>query len=331
MSKTFIYGAYGTGNLGDDLLLKAALLEYKDQDVLVVSYGKPFLDESIDFVEHFDFLNNPEKYVNEGDDIAFCGGGLFWAATHCEDMLNIALYIKNNHGNVFINRIGAQGFHCNIEAVKKLMAVASSISVRDINSVDILKEYNVTDKAVYLPDYVLTLNDFIDMDSFKQEKSTQIKRIAINHSATPFYHDFEHRKKTLHIYSTLAKEYEGKVEFVCVPHTRHFSCIDQNDIVNGEHFWCASRGLIKSLPFPESVEELLHYYGSFDGVIGWRYHLLILAHLFDINSAYLGSPGGHKYGAFARENNIPQINFDLTTNQILGSARRWINSIIQGN
>lgn len=321
----YLYGAYGTGNLGDDLLLKGALFEHKNQDVKIVSYGKPFISDVDDYIDHFEFIKNPELYLRKGDHLAFAGGGLFWAPTHCEDMLKIAKAAKKIGCNVYIKRIGAQGFHCNPEAVKELMALSDSITVRDRNSVDILREYKITDRAEYLPDYVLTLSKYIKQN-YPKKAAGKIK-IGINHSATPFYHDFEHRKKALHIYSQLAKKYENVVDFYYIPHTRHFKCIDQNDIIYGEHFWNSSNGLIRPFNFPETIDDLLEIYSQMNGVIGWRYHLLVLGTLFECDVAHLGSIGGHKYGAFARENKIPQIDFDLTTNQIIQSFSRWVERV----
>lgn len=325
----FLYGAYGTGNLGDDLLLKGALLEHANEVVSVISYGKPFIDGLNDYIDHFDFIANPRKFLKKGDALFFAGGGLFWAPTHCADMLFVAQEAKKIGCRVEIKRIGAQGFHCNPEAVKELMKISDKVTVRDLNSVEILREYDITDKAEFLPDYVLTLKDYVGQKFIKKERKERKKiKIGINHSATPFYHDREHRKKTLNIYSAIANKYQDCVDFYYIPHTRHFKCIDQNDIVYGEHFWCASAGLIKPFDFPETIDGLLEIYSEMSGVIGWRYHMLVLGKIFDLEVAHLGSLGGHKYGAFSRENLIPQINFDLDVADILGSFGRWVDRLI---
>jgi hypothetical protein len=327
--KNYIYGAYGTGNLGDDLLLMGAIKEHSGEDIEVVSYGIPYTNGVNNYIDHFEFINNCEKYVRKGDRVTFAGGGLFWAASHAEDMYDIARKSIKNGADVRIKRIGAQGFHCNIDAVRKLMELCSFISVRDINSVQILKEYNITNKAVFEEDYVLTLKEEVNKIKEQKKHSHSSKiRIGINHSATPFFHDEKHRKKTLHLYSTIADEYKKNCDFYYIPHTRHFNVIDQNDIINGEWFWKCSNGLITPFSFPKSTDELLNMYSQMDAVIGWRYHLLVLGNLFELKTAFLGSPGGHKYGAFALENNIPQINFDLSTSDILGSMRRWINRML---
>jgi len=327
MRTKLLYGAYGTGNLGDDLLLKAALKHHRaissDFHIKVVSYGKPYLEEEINFIDHDDFIANPAKYISAQTDLHFCGGGLFWAPTHCDDMLKVAAYQKSCGGSVHIERIGTQGFHCNPDAVKDLFLLSDSNSVRDKMSADILSENNVCDFANPSFDYVLTLNNSI----YALEKPSK-PTIAINHSATVFYRDAEHRTKSLRIYKRLALSFKDQVSFVYFPQTRHFRCIDQNDIITGEQFWCFSKGLIQPIPFPTTAEEALRTFSTFSGAIGWRYHLLVLAKLFSIPSAYLGQASGSKYVAFAKENAVPMINFDLNEETILQSCKRFVQKAV---
>lgn len=327
----YIYGAYGTGNLGDDLLLKAALQHHRSltpsADIRIVAYGPPFLEEAqLSHIDHDDFIKSPEKYLSANSSLHFSGGGLFWAASHCSDMLKVAQYQKGLGGEVHIERIGTQGFHKNPESVKQLFRLADSSTVRDKMSADLLSRYGIYDSAIPTCDYVLTLN----ITDYKKIQTAR-PLVAINHSATVFYRDLEHRKKTLRLYKQLAQHFQGVVDFAHFPHTRHFRCIDQNDVINGEQFWCGTNGLIKALPFPETAEDALRTFSSFSGAMGWRYHLLVLAKLFGLPSAYLGQLGEHKYGAFAQENSIPMINFDLDEATILGSCKRYITRDVLNN
>lgn len=320
----YIYGAYGTGNLGDDLLLKAALEYHRSLPdnayIRIVAYGPPFLEEpGLDVIDHDNFIRHPELYLSGNSSLHFSGGGLFWAASHCDDMLRVAKRQKELGGEVHIERIGTQGFHKNPDSVKQLFAISDSNTVRDKMSASLLAKYDVFSGANPSQDYVLTL----DTNPYPRHEASR-PIVAINHSATVFYRDPEHRTKTLRIYKQLAQYFTGRVDFVHFPHTRHFRCIDQNDVIHGEQFWCHSGGLIKALPFPASAEDALRTFSTFSGAIGWRYHLLVLAKLFNIPSAYLGQPGEHKYGAFAQENMIPMINFDLDEKAVLGSCIRFV-------
>lgn len=316
---TYLYGAYGTGNLGDDILLKSAYAIHGDEAV-AVCYGAPFLKNPPKWVPHDDFIAQPEAFLKAGDRLIFAGGGLFWAASHAEDMRKIALAAHKLGCDVAIERIGAQGVHMNTEAATEMMSVCSSISVRDVHSVELLKSLNVTSAAVYEPDFALVL----DMPA---RKPSAVPLFGINHSATPFFHDDQHRRKALHCYQVLA-ERATDVNFTYVPHTRHFRVLAQNDVIYGEYFWNATGGRVANPPFPNTVEDLLELYATLWGVIGWRYHLLATATRFGIPGAFFGQVGGHKYGAFAREHKLPQINFDLETREIIPSLERFVHRVV---
>lgn len=316
---TFLYGAYGTGNLGDDLLLKSAL-EIHGKDSVAVAYGAPFLRDAPIWIDHDAFIQDPSAFLAAGDRLIFAGGGLFWAASHADVMLNCAKVARSVGCDVSIERIGAQGYHSNPGAVKELITYCSTITVRDEHSVKLLVEAGITDRATYAPDFALVLQDVPDRVDWP------CCRIGINHSATPFFHEDAHRRKTLEIYSRLAAA-NSDVEFVYIPHTRHFRVMAQNDVVYGEYFWNASGGRIEALPFSSTVEDFLDLYSTMSGTIGWRYHLLATSVRMEIPTAFLGQHGGHKYGAISREHDIPQINFDLGIPEVLGSANRFVRSI----
>lgn len=320
----YLYGAYGAGNLGDDLILKSALQQYKEEECRVIAYGTPRLKEVADnYIGFNEFISSPASYFSAGDVLIFAGGGLFWAGIHVEQMARAALAAADAGCDVRIERIGAHGFHVSIEAVRQLCAIASFVSVRDRNSVDLFRRYQVTDKAVYEPDFVLAL------EGVPERRMAAKPAIALNHSASPFFHEEEHRSKTLRIYGELSARFAGAVDFYYVPHVRHFSVIDQNDVIYGEYFWNASKGRIQPIPFPASVEALLEHYAGMNGAIGWRYHLQVLATLFGIPSAYLGQLDEHKYLAFAKEHDLPIIDLDAPEDEVISSAAQFIGKVLQ--
>ena len=261
--KTFLYGAYGTGNLGDDALLKSALECYGTRDTIAICYKKPFLEQEVNWIEHFDFNKNPEKYLNKGDELIYAGGGLFWTSSHADDMLHKAQAANKKSCKIVVDRIGAQGVHCNLEAAKSLFDLCESISFRDKASVDLVRQLGLTEIGIAKCDLAMSINN-LPIDSYFETESF---KIGINHSATPFFYNKEHQEKTLHIYNEITNHCPD-VEFYHIPHTRHFNVISQNDVINGEYFWKFSGGRIESIPFPNTVEELLSIYGSINGFIG---------------------------------------------------------------
>lgn len=322
---TYLYGAYGTGNLGDDALLKSALECYGKQDTYAICYRKPMLEAPVDWIEHFEFVGNPNKYLKRGDRLIFAGGGLFWAFSHADVMANLATYASRLGCLILVDRIGTQGVNCNIEAARALFELCEEISVRDQASARILKDLQITDRAIVKNDLVLYLKDI----PIPKSSLVDVTKIGINHSVSPFFFDPKHRDKTLHIYSRIL-DLVPEVQFYYIPHTRHFNVMCENDIITGEYFWKASNGRIESLPYPKSVEEWLKQYNELSGVMGWRFHMQVIATLLGKPAAHLGQLGGHKYGAFASENGLPQINFDAPIEAIIASAVRYVRLVESG-
>jgi polysaccharide pyruvyl transferase WcaK-like protein len=322
---TYLYGAYGTGNLGDDALLKSALECYGTEDTYAVCYRKPFLRDSVRWIAHSEFTDNPTAFIKKGDRLILAGGGLFWSAAHADVMADLAVKAKKIGCAFLADRIGVQGVHFNPDAARTIFELCDEITVRDHESVKVLKDMNITDRAVARSDLVLYLKDL--PTSRRDAKS--VTRIGINHSVNPFFYDESHRRKTLQIYSKLADAFPH-VKFVYIPHTRHFNVISENDIITGEYFWKFSNERIESLPFPKDVEGWLREFSKLSGVIGWRFHLMVVATVLGKPAAYLGQLGGHKYGAFASENGLPQINFDAPLEAIIESATRYVEMVENG-
>lgn len=326
---TFLYGAYGTGNLGDDLLLKAALQEHSNECVTAVAYAAPRLRGQPHWVEHNSFLASPSSHLSPGDRLIFAGGGLFWAASHTNDMLRVAQEADQLGCTVSIERIGAQGFQTDPDAVRQLMGICSSVTVRDKNSALILKKYHVTDRAEVSKDFVFCLKECISLQHKLASAAPQHKlRVGINHSATPFFYDLAHRDKVLDIYTSLARTFRDSIDFIYVPHTRHFNVIAENDIIVGEWFWQRSRGLITAILWPSTAEDLLDVYATLDSCIGWRYHLLVLGTVFELPTTYLGAIGGHKYYSFAQEEQLNVIDFDQSTSQVIEQAEKRFQRLL---
>lgn len=327
--KKVIYGAYGAGNIGDDLLLKSALLKHNcnREDSLVICYGKPRLSElQCKLVDQNLFIQDPLPYFGEDDcSLHFAGGGQFWSDLHCEQMLHVAKAMKTFGGSVHLERLGAQGCLSAPETVRELFSIADSSSVRDTGSAQLLESYGIAYNVSILRDYVL------DLDARKYASTKdEVPIIAINHSDVNFLFSEEHRTRVLRIYKQLAMYYKGRVKFVYFPHVRHFSCLEQNDIVSGEWFWTFSAGLIEPLDFPKSCEEALLNFGRFSATIGFRYHLLVLSKLFEIPSLLLGDGGDHKYGAFCADNFIPHVdlNSDMPEEFVMTSCIRFIDLFV---
>jgi hypothetical protein len=328
--KRFLYGAYGAGNLGDDLILRAALAQYwKSEDthesLRVISFGRPQLQKYPEFMLQPSALENSQNLFSADSTLHFCGGGLFWDASHCDEMLRLAEAQRLAGGSVYVERIGAQGFHCNPGAVRSLLELAGTVSVRDQNSVDLLRRYGVFENATREEDFVLTLK--INRAKFIQK--TALPTIAINHAPTLFYSDVEHRIKIIRFYTALAREFSGKVQFVYLPMVRHRWCIDQNDVLVGEEISVGSGGLVRTCPPFDTAEALLECFPKFVAVVGWRYHLFVLAKLHGIAACFFGEMEEHKYLAFVKENNMSLVDFNLPEDESMMNLSSFIVDVLK--
>jgi polysaccharide pyruvyl transferase WcaK-like protein len=320
---TFVYGAYGTGNLGDDLLLKSALQHHSDEECRVVAFAKPLLRDDIPYIPNGEFIQEPGKFLARGDVIVFAGGGLFWSDEHIRTMLSIAEVASSVGSGVEVERIGVQGVNLDAEAARRFFSLASWITVRDANSVNLLRRLDITHRAAFEQDFVLA------MDYLPTRNRPIRPRVGINHSAIPFVHDEKHRLKALKIYGELSRELVN-VDFVHVPHTLHFTQSDQNDLFVGEQFQEYSNGRILPLPFPKFAEDLVDIYSGLTAAVGWRYHLNVLSTFVGIPSAVVCQDDEHKYRAYATENKIPLFDFDNEIEQLLPKLIDFISRSLRG-
>lgn len=324
-----LYGAYGAGNLGDDLILKAALerhwkpAEREGTSVKVVCYGPPRVKDHPPIVLQRVALQAPDNLFGADTSLHFCGGGLFWTAEHCDEMLYLAQSQKSAGGSVFVERIGVQGFHCNPESVRRLLELSDRVSVRDKNSADLLIRYQIYDRAVVEQDFVLDLA--VQQRTADVEVGAPI--VAINHAPTLFYSDPCHRQKVIRLYTALARACGSAVRFVYLPMVRHYRCIEQNDVLVGEELSVGSGGLIETLPPFETVEHLLEYFPRVSAVVGWRYHLMVLAQLHHVPACFCGELDEHKYSAFAHENGMCIVDFAQEETQAVEAIRHVLRNI----
>lgn len=324
-----LYGAYGAGNLGDDLILKAALERHwkpadgQETSTRVVCYGPPRVKVLPPLILQRAALQDPDRLFGPDTSLHFCGGGLFWTAEHCDEMLHLAKSQTRAGGHVFVERIGTQGFHCAPDTVRELLGLASRVSVRDKNSADLLVRYGIYDKAIVEHDYVLCLTARRHRDDVPAGPPI----VAINHSPTLFYSNPAHRAKVIRLYTSLARACGSSVRFVYLPMVRHYRCIEQNDVVVGEELSVGSGGLIETLSPFETVEDLLDYFPRLSAVIGWRYHLMVLAHLHRIPGCFVGEFDEHKYAAFAKENDMGLVDFNQDESHAIAALRDFLTRI----
>jgi polysaccharide pyruvyl transferase WcaK-like protein len=317
--KYIFYGAFGAGNLGDDLLLLAALNEYSPENSLIVSYAKPAISNVEAWVELSKFQADLDCYIEKDDFLVFAGGGIFWSSEHCELLALIANFAKNKNVTIHIKRIGAQGLEFNPNAVLSFLNAADMVSFRDSDSAFIIKQEIKFSNCIVEDDYVMTLRDYLISHEFCNKKNVndQVVTIGINHAQTEFYENMHFRYRLIRIYCELIDKLGGGYRFIYIPQVRHITEINQNDLINGEIFSVMTGGKIKTCKFPSSVDELLEIYSQIDLFVGCRYHGMVISNLMNINSILLTIPCGSKYDAFAADYNVPTVDLDFPEEKIV--------------
>jgi hypothetical protein len=146
----YLYGAYGSGNFGDDLICQGALLRYPNVSIIFAFFVKPVINgfnSSNIFLTENNFENVISKLEIDNNvknrRFILAGGGLFWSAEHINEMLKISEYCKNNEIKFIIDRVGLQGMEGNIDDSISLLTNATKVIVRDESSKNIAYKFGL--------------------------------------------------------------------------------------------------------------------------------------------------------------------------------------------
>jgi polysaccharide pyruvyl transferase WcaK-like protein len=297
------YGAYGAGNLGDDLILVAAIDEYAASDYKVVCYGEPRIGRVVPTVEVSEFLRRPFEHISAGDLFVVGGGGVFWSSEHIECLYQIAQRCKSAGVGFHLRKIGAQGVQFNLSCCVKLFEIADLVTFRDEDSGRIAEEYLGFARFKVESDYVFSLATYVrDRLARSARRGPRKFRVAINHAQTSFYEDPDFRYKLIRIYKMVAELFGADVQFIYVSQVRHKTEISQNDVIAAEIFSVMTGGAVKATSFPETTDMYIDQFVDIDLFVGCRYHAQVIAKIIGASCILLTDvEAGAKYEAFARE------------------------------
>lgn len=274
MKKTLLIGNFGSGNIGDELILNFSLEKYKKKKLIVMTnnsfFSQKFIEKKFKTISFFPtgvrsffyfFINNKRKKSilslrNNIGEVVFCGGGLFAIKFRAVFLWFIVfMWVK------FIYREAKIIFeHQGIDShlgflsrflVKKVFLLADEISVRDENSGKALlelgiKNYELTQDLVCLN----LLNKSKSQSELKKEKIVLLNALS----------DFSEKK--------LEKIYLKFPDYKII-----FVCFDSDD----RKFLPLSFFEIRE---PKTKTELFDLFNRAEFCIGERLHFLILANAF---------------------------------------------------
>lgn len=300
-SRQLLYGAYGAGNLGDDLILEAALQKYQNVHN-IACFGTPRVTTSVPITdaEDIDLLSSK---IEQNTDLIFAGGGQFWSADHIIQMFRLAVRAKMSGAQVILSALGAQGAELAPGLVKDLCTMADAVSVRDHQSKELLTTVGVNPSLIQVvPDLVLSL------PVAPKRNDHEIPVIGIAQGDGNFYFNEKWRRHVLVTYRLLVDALGKDVIFRYIPHVRHFRAVQESCIIAGEEIRVFSNDIIAPFPFPERAVDLLKLYSECDLIIAnSRYHAAVIAMMLKIPSITLYSENRSKYKAFADDNKTDAI------------------------
>ena len=272
----YAFGAYGTGNLGDDAIFQGLVNNVSPEEVIQVYVNVPSYPKNLDYD---DMLRDKNLLINPNDILIIGGGGLFYNKLNLINMNRLADIALKYRMKIQIRGLGCEGNAQNEKSlIQSLCSKASLIEVRSKESKRILEGYNI-DKVILKKDFAYDLKP--DIESAKKIFPEFNPNYPIVGISTGGNQDDIDKLSYIVRYLT----FRG-VNILHIPHCRHYTDRYGNDVITGEilwsniAIWCGERlNNFKLLPYVKKPEILLGVYHLVDAVIGMRYHSFIFSEI----------------------------------------------------
>ncbi|MBT3349053.1 hypothetical protein HN954_02730 [bacterium] len=286
--KTLLIGNFGARNVGDELILAAALSKFSDAIVATADaeFSQKFSERTFETIQPFpsglrsffsfflkkEFRRELRVLRGQVSKIIFPGGGLFairsrafwiWGAT----IFWLKKYFPD--AEIFLENQGIdepQNF-LQRAILKKSLRGISKISVRDAASAAVLKKLKIES---------LVVGDRVESWKISGAEKKK-KRVLINSRARA---DF----------SKILKNFPD--------HEKIFVAMEPGDARFSPENWDG-----KTI-FPETASEAIALFSSVEIAIGQRLHFLILAKKFGAKTFTLGDPYAEKVRSWCEKNAI---------------------------
>jgi len=314
---SLVIGAYGAGNLGDDLLyLAAANIEsMAGFQPVCCGYHPP----QVKIKPKFCYLAQAADFISSlplGSRVVLGGGGLFWSEESTARFSALIALAKMKGLGTAVHGIGVQGPGAALTTSLRLLHdSADHFSVRDQPSLDIMRN------AVGSEHKIQMLGDLVARPSgdflFKKVKRRQHKigsiKVGLNLAWPRVSQDLGFRYHTCLCIANAARQLSSEVEFVYVPQVMHKISMDEQCLIFAEWLRVSSDGLIKTPAVPATAESFLSSVARCDLVLASRFHTGIAAKQIGIPFAMLcinEDDKLDKYHSFSEANNRLSIRFD---------------------
>jgi len=312
----FAFGAYGTGNLGDDAILEGMRRVYGKDLIAVCSHPEAISLPSID-------MENFLTLVSAGDFVIFGGGGLFYSSAAVKEMETLAKTCLERGAIVECHGVGIEGtvWEEDKDSIRNFAQCMRAITVRSKKSLELLASIGVS--AKYTADFGFNLVS----PKMREHRGRHIGLVI----TAPFSNQPEMER--------LAKIVQELTQIGIVhliPHVRHFTGFGANDCLAAEYLFVQAHRPTQVIiePWAGTPTKLLEQYNQMDFILTMRFHGMVLGMVCNrMSKEKIGLAcltADLKYTAFANENNIPTYDFkDITLEwlpDLVKTIKQWFDN-----
>lgn len=288
----YIFGAYGTNNVGDEAIFEGAKLQY--ENLVEIYVNKSTRNNAVWYA---DLLNQNVKFDRNADELIIGGGGLLHCANAVNDYTKLVKIAKSEGLKTSIKKIGCENFH---ESFKNetigLFYEVDSISVRSEKSKQIVN--NLGFDCIVEKDFAYNLQHLnIEKQDLNFVKNKPTIGIALGRC-----HDAGF-KMMCNTIKTLLSDFN----IVFIPHSNSFVSAHNNDTILGHTIWSSidiyhkdREKSFKVLPYNNNPNDVLRLYKSVDIIVGSRFHSFIFSEI--TNTKLIGIKDGLKTSTYFDEN-----------------------------
>jgi len=305
MSK-YIFGAFGTNNVGDEAIFEGASQVY--DDVVEIFVNKSNRANSVWYA---DLLEGRTKFPDECDELIMGGGGLLHSKNAVVDYLRMAKLAISQGKQFSIQRIGCENQSPEYDSL------ASSISVRSQKSKEIVNALGFNCEIEQ--DFALEL----EIPSSKVLNPYKTVGLVTNCLNGANFDKF----------IPILKAMVDKVQVVHIPHSRAFVNANNNDVVAAQKLWSSieiyhnnrDKKFI-TLPYSNNPYKVLDTYSGMSGIIGMRYHSFLFSEI--TKKPLLGYTVGTKFSEYFKERGLDNyIDYGADVNTIIEKTMKFIESL----
>lgn len=310
---TYIFGAFGTNNIGDDAILFGAHKKYTNlgDKVHPIYVNKLVWPNALCYDS---FLQEDRVHFKAPGRLLIGGGGLLHCQGAVQDYIKLASIAIEDGLSVEIQAIGTEGVSptCTyVPEVKQLCALASQITVRTKCSQNILRGLGI--KSSLTQDFAYQLRPSIPGIKYAKPMFPDGITIGIVTSSTEDYTSYTELQDLIRAY-TIGP---SPINFLHIPHSRAYVDPRNNDVICGEWLWSSiyiyhadRESHYKQAPYSDTLTTL-GIYKSLDALITWRFHGLVFSEL--VNKPCLLAAPSYKNMSYVQDTNRKDLIVKSTT------------------